>query len=106
MRTFVIGSLHISRLEKYLQQCYDLQVWKYEIKIRGVSGGHTNTLYRHLVELHNFRPDLVLIKIGSNDISTKGSKISCAENNTISINHHEYVLVYRYSMYICILIKI
>jgi len=75
MRTFVIGSSHISRLEKYLQQFYDLQVWGNEIKIRGVSGGHTSALYRHLVELHNFRPDLVLIQIGSNVISTKGSKI-------------------------------
>ena len=65
MRTFVIGSSHISRLEKYLQQFYDLQVWCNEVKIRGVRGGHTNTLYRHLVELHNLRPDLVLIQIGS-----------------------------------------
>ena len=79
MRTFVIGSLHISSLEKYLQQCYELQVWRNEIKTRGVSGGHTNALYRHLVELHNFRPDLVLIKIGSNDISTKWSKMSNAD---------------------------
>ena len=44
-------------LGKIFTTIYDLQVWGNDIKIRGVSGGHTNALYRHLVELHNFRPD-------------------------------------------------
>ena len=43
-------------------------MWGNEIKIPGVSGGHTSTLYTHLVKLPNFRPDLVLIQIGSNDM--------------------------------------
>jgi hypothetical protein len=82
MKTMIIGSSHISRLNKFMESDFDLNLQHHTIKIKGCSGGKVNTLYRSLVEIHEFNPDTIILQIGSNDI---GDIHTSVENVVLSI---------------------
>ena len=82
MKTMIIGSSHISRLNKFMESDFDLNLQHHTIKIKGYSGGKVNTLYRSLVEIHEFNPDTIILQIDSNDI---GDIHTSVENVVLSI---------------------
>ena len=69
-----MGSSHITRLNNFISK-YDMNLKNHTIRIQGVNGGMVNSLYRYLTEVHEFRPDMVLLQIGSNDIGSKDQTV-------------------------------
>ena len=59
----IIGSSHISRLNKFMESDFDLNLQHHTIKIKGYSGGKVNTLYRSLVEIHEFNLDTIILQM-------------------------------------------
>jgi len=82
MKTMIIGSSQISRLNKFVESDFDLNLQHHTIKIKGYSGGKVNTLYRSLVDIHKFNPDTIILQIGSNDIEDIHTSV---ENVALSI---------------------
>lgn len=75
MKVYVIGSSHINHLQKYLNENYDMQLANHVVLMRGISGGHVSSMYKYLIELFDFKPDLIFVQIGSNDISDQANSV-------------------------------
>ena len=68
MRTYILGSSHISRLNTFVSKNFDLRLDNHFIKIQGHSGGFVNDMYKYITDIYDFGPDLVFLQIVSNDI--------------------------------------
>ena len=66
MKIYVIGSSHVNR---FSISCGDLGLPQHDIRMTGISGGHTNDLYSLIPDIDLFKPDALFLQIGSNDIS-------------------------------------
>lgn len=82
MKTFILGSSHVTRLANYLTRTGELNLGDYEVKIQGVNGGLVTDMYRYLVDIYDFGPHSVFLQIGSNDI---GNSETSVENVYLAI---------------------
>ena len=69
MRTYIFGSSHVTRLSKIVDNAQNWRLSDHEVKVRGVNEGKISSLYQYLVEVNMYKPHLVFLQIGSNDIS-------------------------------------
>ena len=90
MRTFILGSSHITRINTFLEENSDICLQEHEVKIQGVTGGMVNSLYSYLIDVYNFRPQWVFLQIGSNDI---GNIANSVDNVCLAIEHLVTVLL-------------
>jgi Fe2+ or Zn2+ uptake regulation protein len=42
MRTFIVGSSHVNRLQKYIERGHDFRLENHSISIEGISGGNSS----------------------------------------------------------------
>jgi lysophospholipase L1-like esterase len=68
MKTFVIGCSHVTRLRKFIEKGNDWNLGDHVVKIQGVNGGAVSSMFRRLVDIKEFQPNVVFLQIGSNDI--------------------------------------
>jgi hypothetical protein len=68
MKTFVIGSSRVTRLRKFIEKGNDWNLGDHVVKIQGVNGGTVSSMFRKLVDIEEFQPNVVFLQIGSNDI--------------------------------------
>lgn len=70
MKVFVFGSSHITRFNRFMSSnniAWSLQ--NHTVKLHGVSGGTVSSLFQNLVQVYNFKPDMLFLQLASNDIS-------------------------------------
>lgn len=85
MRALLLGSSHVTHLKRYIfNNNVDLQVHNAQIQIKmiGVNGGMVSTMYRYLIEVYEYKPDVVILQIGSNDL---GNANITVDNVALSI---------------------
>ena len=82
MKTMILGSSHVSRLKHFVESDIDWNLQNHTLKVKGYSGGKVHTLYRSLSEIHEFKPDTIILQIGSNDI---GDVHTSVKNVALSI---------------------
>ena len=68
MKTFILGSSHVSRLGRFMRENLDVRLENHEVRIQGVNGGMVNSMYRYVTDVYQFQPQVVFLQIGSNDI--------------------------------------
>ncbi|CAC5390231.1 unnamed protein product [Mytilus coruscus] len=88
MKAFILGSSHIVRFKNYVQT-HDIKLQHHEIQMQGVNGGMVSSLFKYLIDICRFSPDVVFIQIGSNDI---GSSENSVVNIEFAIQHFIEVL--------------
>ena len=89
----ILGSSHISNLHAYLRTNFDMNLASHEIRIKGFRGGMVYKMYTALVDVNNFKPNTVILQIGSNDISdrkTSSSSSSSSSSNAVQSSTIEY----------------
>ena len=75
MRTFIVGSSHVNRLQKYIERGHDFRLQNHVISIEGISGGMVSSVYQYLIDIKLFQPDVIFLQIGSCDISNRSVKV-------------------------------
>ena len=75
MRTFIVGSSHVTRLQKYIERGHDFRLQNHVISIEGISGGMVSSVYQYLIDIKLFQPDVIFLQIGSNDTSNRPEKV-------------------------------
>jgi lysophospholipase L1-like esterase len=78
MKTFVIGSSHVTRLRKFIEKGNDWNLGDHVVKIQGVNVGAVSAMFRKLVDIKEFQPNVVFLQIGSNDIWNSNVTKKCA----------------------------
>ena len=68
---YIIGSSHITRLDKYIDK-----IERDGFRLQGINGGFVNSIYIYLLDIQSFQPDIVFLKIGSNDIGDGNNSVS------------------------------
>ena len=81
MKCFILGSSHVTRLNYFMRR-NDIKLLNHDIRVQGVNGGMVSSLYRYLLDVQSFRPDVVYLQIGSNDI---GDSSKTVENVVFSL---------------------
>ena len=76
MKTFIIGSSHITRLKTYVDTENKWRLTGHVINIRGINGGMVGSIFHHLVDIKLFSPDVIFLQIGSNDIGDSKTQVS------------------------------
>ena len=99
MKVMILGSSHISNLDAYLRENFDMNLANHEIRITGFRGGMVHTMYTALVDVNNSKPDTVILQIGSNDISDRETYVAsvalalrCLYDTLILIHVHTVVV--------------
>ena len=77
-------------MNTFLEENSDICLREHEVKIQGVNGGMVNSLYKYLIDVYNFRPQLVFLQIGSNDI---GNIANSVDNVCLAIEQLVTVLL-------------
>ena len=49
MRTFIVGSSHVTRLPKYIERGHDFRLQNHVISIERISGGMVSSVYQCLI---------------------------------------------------------
>ena len=75
MRTFIVGSSHVTRLQKYIERGHDFRFQNHVISIEGISGGMVSSVYQYLIDIKIVQPEVIFLQIGSNDISNRSEKV-------------------------------
>ena len=75
MRTFIVGSSHVNRLQNYIERGHDFRLENHSISIEGISGGMVSSVYQYLIDIKLFQPDVIFLQIGSYDISNRSVKV-------------------------------
>lgn len=78
VRCYIIGSSHITRLDKYIDKTErdGFKLNNYVVQLQGINGGFVNSIYRYLLDIQSFQPDIVFLQIGSNDIGDGNNSVS------------------------------
>ena len=78
VRCYIIGSSHITRLDKYIDKTErdGFKLNNYVVQLQGINGGFVNSIYKYLLDIKSFQPDIVFLQIGSNDIGDGNNSVS------------------------------
>ena len=87
MKVMILGISHISNLDAYLRANFDMNLANHEIRIKGFRGGLVHTMYTSYVDVNNFKPDTVILQIGSNDISDRETSVECCSCYQMLVRH-------------------
>ena len=59
MKTFAIGSSHVTWLRKFIEKGNDWNLGVHVVKIQGVNVGAVSAMFRKLVDIKEFQPHVV-----------------------------------------------
>jgi len=78
VRCYITGSSHITRLDKYIDKIErdGFRLNNYVVRLQGINRGFVNSIYRYLLDIQSFQPDIVFLQIGSNDIGDGNNSVS------------------------------
>ena len=76
MKTFIIGSSHVTRLKNFIEKGNQWNLSEHEVKVQGVNGGTVSSMFHRLLDVKNFQPTVVFMQIGSNDIGSSSRTVS------------------------------